>query len=348
MTPKRFVIPRAFNWLLPAQGVVAAVAIYSSIYVFGVGTTPMILAVVAAGIHFVLGLSLCLTQSLPNQSHYHKTTIPIFLLLGAGVWAACLYYLAKQVDLLLTYPSLAQSYEQTSQPQTPLWSKVGLAATALNVFLDLALLVIIILSILDQKPTPLPTISAPQQQQSYYTSHHQFTTPTPLSHNHHTPIPPVPPIPSTYYSPSSPPRPPTPPNRITLLRRLCALQHPATGSWVYSPELAQLLNTCGISLSPPTPQEYETTTLTHASLSNLLHQIYTAAIQQQQQQHHQNLPPSSPSLTQSELLSLQELNHNLDWANLALQRAANWLDATRGAGVGVGVGVDNTRTKQAR
>lgn len=47
MAPSRVVIPRAFNWLLPAQGLVAAVAIYASIYVFGVGKIPFILAVVA-------------------------------------------------------------------------------------------------------------------------------------------------------------------------------------------------------------------------------------------------------------------------------------------------------------
>jgi len=40
-------IPRVFSWLLPAQGFVAAVVIYASIYVFTVGTIPFILAVVA-------------------------------------------------------------------------------------------------------------------------------------------------------------------------------------------------------------------------------------------------------------------------------------------------------------
>ena len=42
-------IPRAFSWLLPAQGFVAAVVIYASIYVFNVGRIPFILAVVAVG-----------------------------------------------------------------------------------------------------------------------------------------------------------------------------------------------------------------------------------------------------------------------------------------------------------
>lgn len=40
------VIPRAFNWLLPLLGPVAGVAIYASIYVFGVGTIPFILTIV--------------------------------------------------------------------------------------------------------------------------------------------------------------------------------------------------------------------------------------------------------------------------------------------------------------
>jgi hypothetical protein len=40
-------IPRAFSWLLPAQGFVAAVIIYASIYVFRVGSIPFIIACVA-------------------------------------------------------------------------------------------------------------------------------------------------------------------------------------------------------------------------------------------------------------------------------------------------------------
>ncbi|KAK0735851.1 hypothetical protein B0T21DRAFT_412445 [Apiosordaria backusii] len=212
MAPKKFIIPRAFNWLLPAQGVVAAVAIYASIYVFGVGTIPMILAVVAAGIHFLLGLYFCLTQSLPGT--YHNILIPIFLLLGTAVWSACLYYFAKFVDHLLTYPSLTSSWSTTSQPQTPTWSKVGLATSVLNIFLDLALLLIFLLSILDQrppKPSVLPTTTTTTTTTTY-TSHHQFTPlsvspPQPNPDPHHTTtIPPVPPIPSIYtpVPPSSP------------------------------------------------------------------------------------------------------------------------------------------------
>ncbi|KAK4181857.1 hypothetical protein QBC36DRAFT_641 [Triangularia setosa] len=345
MAPKKFIIPRAFNWLLPAQGVVAAVAIYSSIYVFGVGTIPMILAVVAAGIHFLLGLYFCLTQPLPG--HYHKIIVPIFLVIAAGVWAACLYYFAKQVDLLLTYPSLALVWEKTEQPLTATWSKVGLATAALNVFIDLALLVIFILSILDQrpsKPAVLPTISAPQQQQqqqqSYYSSHHHFTTPVSLP-QHHTNIPPVPPIPSTYCSgpfvsvtPSSPP--PIPQNRIDVIRQLCALQHPATGSWSYSAELAQLLKICGISPSSPAAQPHEVTTLTHACLSELLHQVYAAAVQQQKHQQH-GKEHGEQGLGPAELSSLQDINWDLGWAKLAVERAVSWLNSAGGQrGVGIG------------
>lgn len=47
---RRILIPKIFNYLLPAQGIVAAVVIYSSIYIFGVGKIPFILAVAAVGI----------------------------------------------------------------------------------------------------------------------------------------------------------------------------------------------------------------------------------------------------------------------------------------------------------
>ncbi|KAK4644413.1 hypothetical protein QC761_0052430 [Podospora bellae-mahoneyi] len=204
MTPERFNIPRAFNWILPAQVLLAAVAIYSSTYVFNLATITTILTIIATSIHLLLALSLCLIHSIPTRNTHQIFITPILLLLllllllGTGLWAASLCYHAKQVDLLLTYPLLSQT---TTQPLTPTWSKIGLATTALNLFLDLALLLLTLSTIIDQNPSPPPpplptTISYPQQQ-SHYTTHHQFTTPT-------SPIPPVPPIPSTYYSPAIP------------------------------------------------------------------------------------------------------------------------------------------------
>ncbi|KAK4655684.1 hypothetical protein QC762_0052590 [Podospora pseudocomata] len=179
MTPERFNIPRAFNWILPAQVLLAAVAIYSSTYVFNLATTPTILTIIATSIHLLLALCLCLTHSIPTRNTHQIFTTPILLLLlllllGTGLWAASLCYHAKQVDLLLTHPLLSQT---TTQPLTPTWSKIGLATTALNLFLDLALLLLLTLSIIiDQNPSPPPpplptTISYPQQQ-SHYTSHH--------------------------------------------------------------------------------------------------------------------------------------------------------------------------------
>ncbi|KAK4678101.1 hypothetical protein QC764_0051730 [Podospora pseudoanserina] len=200
MTPERVNIPRAFNWILPVQVLLAAVAIYSSTYVFNLATTPTILTIIATSIHLLLALSLCLTHSIPTRNTHQIFTTPILLLLlGTGLWAASLCYHAKQVDLLLTYPLLSQT---TTQPLTPTWSKIGLATTALNLFLDLALLLLLTLSIIINQnpsppPPPLPTTISYPQQQSHYTTHHQFTTPT-------SPIPPVPPIPSTYYSPTIP------------------------------------------------------------------------------------------------------------------------------------------------
>ena len=47
MSPRRGVIPTIFCWLFPFQAPVAAVAIYASVYIFGVKAVPFILAVVA-------------------------------------------------------------------------------------------------------------------------------------------------------------------------------------------------------------------------------------------------------------------------------------------------------------
>jgi C4-dicarboxylate transporter len=40
-------IPRAFSWVIPAQSIVTGVAIYSTVFVFKVGSKPFIFAVVA-------------------------------------------------------------------------------------------------------------------------------------------------------------------------------------------------------------------------------------------------------------------------------------------------------------
>ncbi len=45
-------VPRSFNWLLPLQSLVAGVAIYSTNFVFGIGSIPFILAVVAVRISY--------------------------------------------------------------------------------------------------------------------------------------------------------------------------------------------------------------------------------------------------------------------------------------------------------
>ena len=47
MTNSSIQIPEAFSWLLSAHGLVAGVVIYSSYYVFSVGSIPFILSVVA-------------------------------------------------------------------------------------------------------------------------------------------------------------------------------------------------------------------------------------------------------------------------------------------------------------
>ena len=47
-------VPRSFSWLLPGQSLVAGVAIYSTNFVFGIGSIPFILAVVAVRISYYI------------------------------------------------------------------------------------------------------------------------------------------------------------------------------------------------------------------------------------------------------------------------------------------------------
>ncbi|AEO66969.1 uncharacterized protein THITE_2115597 [Thermothielavioides terrestris NRRL 8126] len=46
ISPSRVVIPGLFYWLLLLEAPLVATTVYSSVYVFGVGTTPFILALI--------------------------------------------------------------------------------------------------------------------------------------------------------------------------------------------------------------------------------------------------------------------------------------------------------------
>jgi hypothetical protein len=50
MSAKRVAIPGIFYWFLLSQAPVAAIAIYASVYVFGPGTFPSIIAIAAVGL----------------------------------------------------------------------------------------------------------------------------------------------------------------------------------------------------------------------------------------------------------------------------------------------------------
>jgi len=172
-------IPRAFSWLLPTQGFVAAVIIYASIYVFTVGTIPFIIACVAAGLHFILGLYLCAAGNKPGAHHLY--IIPIWLIGCAGVWAGTLYYFASALDLLVKFPGVEPFPER---PQWTIWVKVGTATSALNVVLDFALLGFFILGAVRQTSHSTPAISAPIYNQPQVVAqspvpHQQFAIPPP-------------------------------------------------------------------------------------------------------------------------------------------------------------------------
>ncbi|KAM7185031.1 hypothetical protein V8F33_012644 [Rhypophila sp. PSN 637] len=190
MAPKQTAIPQPFSYLLPGQGLVAGVAIYSTIYVFGVGKIPFILAVVAAGLHFLLGVYFCFVK---NRLRTHDLyLVPVVLVAGAGVWAGSLYYFAKLLEVVLR---LGRIVSTGSQPETATWTKVGTAMTGLNVLLDIILLIVFIVAsskktspyphqepVYNPPTTPahaptFPVAPQPQQQQQYY----QYAAPSTLS-----------------------------------------------------------------------------------------------------------------------------------------------------------------------
>ncbi|KAM7196371.1 hypothetical protein V8F20_007030 [Naviculisporaceae sp. PSN 640] len=157
MAPKQMTIPQPFSYLLPAQGLVAGVAIYATIYVFGVGKIPFILAVVAAGLHFLLGVYFCFIK---NRLRAHDFfLVPLVLVAGAGVWAGSVYYFAKLLDDVLKLGNLRigtiGTTTTTSQPEIATWTKVGISMTGLNVLIDIILVIVFIVAA-SKKSSPYP------------------------------------------------------------------------------------------------------------------------------------------------------------------------------------------------
>lgn len=102
-----------------------------------------------------------------------------------------------------------------------------------------------------------------------------------------------------------------PSNRLTTLRRLCALQHPS-GYWPYSPELAALLKHWGnrVVMSPA----HGVTALAHATLSDLCHVIWAA----------QRDGNADRVLSAEEMESLEGVGWDISWAGRAGERAGGW------------------------
>ncbi|KAK0718250.1 hypothetical protein B0T26DRAFT_322297 [Lasiosphaeria miniovina] len=105
-------------------------------------------------------------------------------------------------------------------------------------------------------------------------------------------------------------------NRIDVIKRLCAVQHP-DGHWDYSAELAELVKLWGGRELGPTPQG--ATALTHACLTDLCAHVWAA--QRDGREH--------AALTPAELASLQLVNWDLSWAGNALERATAWMSGYR-------------------
>ncbi|KAK3940636.1 hypothetical protein QBC46DRAFT_458821 [Diplogelasinospora grovesii] len=354
MAPSRWaMIPRGFSWLLPVQSLVAGVAIYSAIYVFTLGSIPFILAVVAAGLHFILGLYCCFTQNKPGAHHLY--IIPVWLVICAGVWCGPVYYFGRQVDAILKSPDGGRAMNaSSSQSQITTWSEVGCGTSALNVLLDLCLLSLFLRAGIRRSPPRGNTfISAPvhaappateqyqtYQNQQYHTQQQQapgpqrmmtgdYKSPTTTLNTVSFPSN----LPGTV-SPTSPTMSPTTTvfsqsqqtaaprypydrnNRIDVVRRLCSLQNP-DGHWDYSDELAELVSMWGgRELMAPA---HGVTALTHACLMDLCGYVWAA---QREGREHQ-------ALSTAELISLQAVNWDLGWAKNALDRATAWMSGFR-------------------
>lgn len=91
------------------------------------------------------------------------------MLIGAGLWAATLYYFASVLALLLDSP--ARTVWRDGNPSYPLlqtWIKVGTATAAVNVALDFSMLAVFLIAVMRRSSRPVisaPVMYRPQQQQ---------------------------------------------------------------------------------------------------------------------------------------------------------------------------------------
>ncbi|SPQ23671.1 6d74ff38-0e17-4f52-aa18-6270440f0a92 [Thermothielavioides terrestris] len=348
ISPSRVVIPGLFYWLLLLEAPLVATTVYSSVYVFGVGTTPFILALIVANFHLLFGIYCCVTHAKPRP--YHIYIVSPWLVVCTGVWCAILAYFACY---LKEKPS-----DGANRPLLLRWTKAGCAISALGVALDLLLLGLFIFSLVKQKLQaqipepkssdskrlsttpqlpPLPLFNPLQQHPLPQQPHHARADPPPRS----PPLPePQPPLASALAT-SNPPAtdPTTPPNRIALLLSILSLQHP-DGHFPPSPALAALLtqwaygggtttttnpstatnvppadpNTILISLTTPGGA----TALAHACLTDLSQQVWTA----------RRAGREHAVLSAAELQSLEGgagIGWGLGPAREGLARAAGWL-----------------------
>jgi hypothetical protein len=109
-----------------------------------------------AGLHFILGLYLCVAGNKPGAHHLY--IIPVWLIACAGVWAGVVYYFASVLDVVIKFPDVEPLPEQ---PLWTTWVKVGTATAALNVLLDFAMLGFFILDAVKKTSKKTLNISAP-------------------------------------------------------------------------------------------------------------------------------------------------------------------------------------------
>ncbi|KAL2159878.1 hypothetical protein VTH06DRAFT_2011 [Thermothelomyces fergusii] len=126
--------PSALKWLLLLQAPAAGVTISASVLIFGARAVPSALAVVAAVLHFLLGLysglSSCAAPSRPGCCYVCCVyVVPCCLVIVcAGLWCGPLCYFAERI----AWPRVGQlgsasSREDAEWPRLSMWTKGGCA-----------------------------------------------------------------------------------------------------------------------------------------------------------------------------------------------------------------------------
>ncbi|KAK4244280.1 hypothetical protein C7999DRAFT_35364 [Corynascus novoguineensis] len=308
-------LPSVFNWLLLLQAPAAGVAIYATVLIFGTGTIPFVIAVVATGLHFLLGIYCYLNLSKPGNRCLYVALGCCTTACG-GLWCGPLYYFARTVVWFrVEHLGSARLEKSTDWPQLSRWAKAGCAMSVLSTSVDLVLLGVLLFTagrqqIGNSEKGSVTSDSIESPPQVYPTTGRV--------------------------------------NRITLILAIARLQDPRVGTWAPTAELTALLEAwaggCRFGAINTTnnnnsnnminlniggqghgnngnSQSYGhgATALAHACLIDLCQTVWTA----------QREGREAAVLSAEELRTLEGLGWDLGWVAARIRRAGEFLERRR-------------------